>query len=76
MVDTATSTTGPAIVLVGDVPAHHVVVEAPGLLRVQLPSLPRTGTVDVVVSFADGTVVRMADALEVAAPELDVRARN
>ena len=64
------------MVLVDGVPTHTVVVEAPGLLRVRLPSLPRTGTVDVEVAFADGTVLRMDGALEVVAPELDVRARK
>ena len=77
IVDTATAPrSGPVIVLVDGIPTHSVVVEAPGLLRVRLPSLPRTGEVDVEVAFADGTVVRMERALEVVAPELDVRARN
>lgn len=76
IVDTATSHSGAAIVLVDGVPTHSTVLEAPGVLRVQLPSLPRTGTVDVEVAFADGTVVRMPGALEVVAPVLDVRARN
>lgn len=76
IVDTATPQSEPAIVLVDGIPTHSTVVEAPGLLRVRLPSLPRTGVVDVEVAFADGTVVRMQRALEVVAPELDVRARN
>lgn len=77
VVDTGTASPGgSAIVLVDGIPAHTVMREAPGLLRVQLPSLPRAGMVDVEVSFADGTVVRLEDALEVVAPELEVRARD
>jgi hypothetical protein len=77
VVDTATAARGgPAIVLIDGVPAHTVVIEAPGLLRVRLPSLPRSGMVDVEVSFANGTAIRMEGALEVVAPELEVRARK
>jgi hypothetical protein len=76
IVDIGTPRSGPAIVLVDGVPAHTVVNEAPGRLRVRLPSLPRTGQVDVEVEFADGTAIHIGNALEVVAPELDVRARN
>ncbi|MFO7561696.1 MAG: hypothetical protein R6X02_03545 [Enhygromyxa sp.] len=41
-----------------------------------MPSLPRTGHVDVELLFADATVVRLEAAIEVVAPELEVRARD
>ena len=63
------------VVLIDGVPAHAVVVEAPGLVRVRLPSLPRAGEVDVEVLGAGGSVVSVAG-LEVTAPALDVRARE
>jgi hypothetical protein len=75
-VDVGTGHEGAAIVLVDGMPAHTVVTEAPGLLRAQLPTLPRTGWVDVEVAFADGTSIVMDEALEVLEPELEVRARN
>jgi hypothetical protein len=64
------------IVLVDGVPAHSVIVEAPGLLRARLPALPRAGEVDVEVLFADATTVRLPGSIEVVAPELEVRARD
>jgi hypothetical protein len=67
---------GGAIVLVDGVPAHSTVLERPGLLRVRLPSLPRTGLVDVEVEFADGTSLGVPGGLEVVSPELAVRARD
>jgi hypothetical protein len=77
LVDTAAVRgSGAAIVLVDGVPANTVVIEAPGLLRAQLPTLPRTGRVDVEVLFADGTTIVMDEALEVLEPELEVRARH
>lgn len=67
---------GAVIVIVDGVPAHSVVHEAPGLLRARLPALPRSGDVDVEVLFADASVIRLEAALEVVAPELEVRARD
>lgn len=67
---------GGAIVLVDGVPAHSTVRERPGLLRVRLPSLPRTGRVDVEVEFADGTSIAVPGGLEVVSPEFAVRARD
>ena len=67
---------GAVIVIVEGVPAHSVVHEAPGLVRARLPALPRTGVVDVEILFADASVIRLEGALEVVAPELEVRARD
>jgi hypothetical protein len=66
---------GPVIVLVDGYPAHSVVVEGPRLVRAQLPSLARTGEVDVEVVFADGRTQRLVSALEVTPAALEVRAR-
>lgn len=76
VVDTGTTASGPAIVLVDGIAANSVVIEAAGVLRVRLPSLPSIGLVDVEVSFGDGTVVDIEDGLEVTPPELEVRARD
>lgn len=64
---------GSAIVLIDGVPTHSTVVEAPGLLRVRLPPLPRPGVVDAEVRFADGSSVHIPGELEVVSPELQVR---
>jgi hypothetical protein len=66
---------GPVVVLVDGIPAHSVVVEDPHRVRVQLPSLPRTGAVDVEVVYASGRTLRLHSALEVTPATLDVRAR-
>lgn len=67
---------GSAIVLVDGLPTHSTVVEAPGLLRVRLPPLPRGGRVDIEVEFADGTSIEIPSGLEVRSPGLEVRARD
>jgi hypothetical protein len=66
---------GSVIVLVDDVPAHSIVIDAPGRLRAELPPLPRSGVVDVEIRFADGTSVTIVEGLEVAPSELEVRPR-
>jgi hypothetical protein len=76
LVNTRAQGSGAAIVLVDGVPAHAVVIDAPGLVRAQLPSLPRAGDIDVEVFFADGTAIRMDGALEVVESELSVRVRD
>jgi len=67
---------GAAIVLVDGIPVQSVVFESPGVIRARLPSLPRTGYVDVEVLFADDSTVHLPGALEVVAPKLNVRARD
>lgn len=67
---------GAAIVLVDRVAASSVVVIAPGVVQARLPTLPRTGSVDVEVLLEDDVVVRLPGALDVVAPELKVRARD
>ena len=66
---------GPLVVLVDGVPGNEVVVEGAKLIRVNLPSLPREGMVEVELIHADESVERIAG-LEVIAPTLDVRARD
>jgi hypothetical protein len=66
---------GSVIVLVDDVPAHSIVIDAPGRVSAQLPPLPRSGVVDVEIRFVDGTSVTIVDGLEVAPSELEVRPR-
>ncbi|PRQ04042.1 hypothetical protein ENSA5_11650 [Enhygromyxa salina] len=63
---------GAVIVLIDGVPAHGAVVESPHLLRVRVPPLPRAGTVDVELSFADGARMELNEALVVRAPDVDV----
>ncbi len=63
------------IVLVDSVAAHATVIEAPGVVRVRVPSLPRVGQVTVELLRADGTRVVLGE-LEVSEPRFDVRARE
>jgi hypothetical protein len=63
------------VVLIDGIPGNEVVVEGPKLVRVNLPSLPRAGIVDVEVIHADESVERIVG-LEVVAPRIDVRTRD
>jgi hypothetical protein len=61
------------VVLVDGVAASDAVFESPTCLRVRVPPLPRSGTVDVELRFTDGENIQLGDALRVSAPPLDIR---
>lgn len=61
------------IVLVDGVAASDAVFESTTCLHVQVPRLPRSGVVDVQLSFADGEQIEIGGALRVSAPPLLIR---
>jgi hypothetical protein len=61
------------VVLVDGVAASDAVFESPTCLRARVPPLPRSGTGDVELRFADGENIQLGSALRVSAPPLNVR---
>jgi hypothetical protein len=62
---------GAVVVLVDGVPAHSAVLDG-HRLRVRVPPLPRAGSVDVELVFADGAHMVLPSALLVSAPSVQV----
>jgi hypothetical protein len=61
------------VVLVDGVAASAAVFESASCVRVRVPALPRSGTVDVELMFADGETIQLDGALRVSAPPLQIR---
>jgi hypothetical protein len=61
------------VVLVDGVAASGAVFESATCMRVRVPSLPRSGTVDVELVFADDERIKLEGALQVSAPSLEIR---
>lgn len=64
------------VVLIDGVPAQQVVRESARAIRVRVPSLPRSGAVEVELLFGDGRRIRADTVLTVSALQLDVRPRG
>jgi hypothetical protein len=61
------------VVLVDGIAASGAVFESTTCVRVRVPRLPRSGVVDVQLSFADGDQIDLGGALRVSAPPLEIR---